>query len=393
MTNLTQAIPVNNFHPSITQRLLSLDFLRGIAILLVLGRHIIVIPSHLPFPIMLFLKTWAKIGWVGVDLFFVLSGFLVSGLLFSEYKITGRVNVFSFFTRRGIKIYPSFWVFLFISFLVTSAVSPSMWRGGKHTIIELLFLQNYLPGQWDHTWSLAVEEHFYLLLGLLIFLLSRAKNRFINLSWFIPITVVLCFSLLFARGIKTCILSGLPDRLYMKTHFRIDGLFFGALMSYFYHFKFGSMERLVKKHHRYLWVMVLFLLSPPFYGRIENGRFVNSIGFTLIYVGFGLLLAIFLFPLEEKMKFKSLGARIVCGIGRDSYLTYLYHFPIYYWTLYLFMKAKLNTQAYFYFHLLLYIGASLLIGRILATLFERPMLKWRDKWFPSPLHRRFETGS
>ena len=71
----------------------SLDVLRGIAILLVLGRHF----NYFPL--------WRQAGWIGVDLFFVLSGFLISGLLFQEYKNTGKLDVRRFILRRGLKIW------------------------------------------------------------------------------------------------------------------------------------------------------------------------------------------------------------------------------------------------------------------------------------------------
>lgn len=375
--------------PFLKSRLPSLDFLRGIAILLVLGRHILAIPSQLPPPVRIFLETWAKIGWVGVDLFFVLSGFLVSGLLFSEIKNGGCPDIVSFFIRRGIKIYPSFWMFLFISYLVSSAVNPSLWRGGKYTLAELLFLQNYWPGQWAHTWSLAVEEHFYLLLGLLLFFFARHKN----LSRFVPFSLLLVFSIFLARWVKIFIIAGPPNSMFMRTHFRMDGLFFGALISYFYHFKFEFLKNLVTKHLKRLWLICLLFLSPPLFSRIENGRFINSIGFSMLYVGFGILLLLFLFQQSNQFLVGSRGGRILCGIGRDSYLTYLYHFPIYFWTLSLFVQAKLNSQAYYYVHILFYMGMSLVVGKILAEVFERPLLVWRDKTFPTASQRRFPTQS
>src|SRR4029078_2606024 len=80
-----------------------LDLLRGIAILGVLFRH-------------LEIETWiAGPGGYGVDLFFVLSGFLVSGLLFSEYKRYGKINPGRFLIRRGFKIYPSFYFFILMT--------------------------------------------------------------------------------------------------------------------------------------------------------------------------------------------------------------------------------------------------------------------------------------
>ena len=86
-------------------RIRDLDFLRGLAIIGVLLRH------------SAFENIFARAGWAGVDLFFVLSGFLVSGLLFREYKKTGTVRIGRFLIRRGFKIYPTFYIFLIVSFI------------------------------------------------------------------------------------------------------------------------------------------------------------------------------------------------------------------------------------------------------------------------------------
>jgi peptidoglycan/LPS O-acetylase OafA/YrhL len=154
-------------------RIASLDVLRAIAVLLVLGRHL-----PLPGPDIAVLPArtatrWVLFGWVGVDLFFVLSGFLVGGLLFAEYRARGAVRVGRFFVRRAFKIYPAFYVFL--AFLIIWGVfqefagvapwvdvKPLSWR---NLLGETLFLQNYVGQLQGHTWSLAVEEHFYVLLG------------------------------------------------------------------------------------------------------------------------------------------------------------------------------------------------------------------------------------
>ena len=79
-----------------SQRNESLDVLRCVAVLLVVGYH------------MPYYRLWGRIGWIGVDLFFVLSGFLISGLLFREFRDTGSIDVKRFLIRRGLKIYPSF---------------------------------------------------------------------------------------------------------------------------------------------------------------------------------------------------------------------------------------------------------------------------------------------
>ena len=138
-----------------SQRNESLDVLRCVAVLLVVG-------FHLPY-----YTLWSRIGWIGVDLFFVLSGFLISGLLFQEYKDTGTLSIKRFLIRRGLKIYPSFYLLMVLVtclyFLDRSTVST------EQLALSWVFLQNYYTGEkifmlLAHTWSLAVEEHFYLLL-------------------------------------------------------------------------------------------------------------------------------------------------------------------------------------------------------------------------------------
>ncbi len=135
------------------QRIREIDFLRGIAILLVLCRHI----SYIPI-----LKFG---GWIGVDLFFVLSGYLVSKLLFHEYIKFGKINTKRFLIRRGFKIYPLFYSLTIITLLTNYFLGdiPHIKRPELNTTLnEIFFIQNYSFGLWAHTWSLAVEEHFTL---------------------------------------------------------------------------------------------------------------------------------------------------------------------------------------------------------------------------------------
>lgn len=119
-----------------TGRLRGLDFLRGIAILLVLLRH-----QHLS-------EFTTKAGWIGVDLFFVLSGFLVSGLLFKEYKNHRNVDVKQFLIRRGFKIYPVYYLF-YLPYLFI-LIYEKKFQLGKF-LSEMFFMQNYLTG-WGYAY-------------------------------------------------------------------------------------------------------------------------------------------------------------------------------------------------------------------------------------------------
>ena len=97
-----------------------------------------------------------------------LNGFLVSGLLFAEYNSRRRLSIGRFFMRRGWKIYPPF--VTLIAATVIGTVISGVPVDRRPLVSELIFLQSYVPGLWDHTWSLAVEEHFYLFLPLVLIL-------------------------------------------------------------------------------------------------------------------------------------------------------------------------------------------------------------------------------
>lgn len=141
-----------------------LDLLRGLAIILVLFRH-----YNIFTPLF-------NIGWMGVDLFFVLSGYLVSGLLFKEYLKYGSIKAMRFLIRRGFKIYPLFYLLMIITIILQILIKKPL--TSYQLFSELLFVQNYFGNFYYHTWSLAVEEHFYVLLTILIFI--SIKFNWIN---------------------------------------------------------------------------------------------------------------------------------------------------------------------------------------------------------------------
>ena len=157
------------------ERNLQLDLLRCVAIMAVLVTHTIFFRNP---------RWWWDFaifqwGWTGVDLFFVISGFLISGLLFSEFQKRGRINFARFAIRRALKLYPTLYVLVF---------GTMLWRlihAGFHNVVwiikpalhDIFFVQSYRPGTYGHFWSLSVEEHFYILLPLtLYFMLRRAGD-------------------------------------------------------------------------------------------------------------------------------------------------------------------------------------------------------------------------
>jgi peptidoglycan/LPS O-acetylase OafA/YrhL len=349
-------------------RSIGLDFLRGIAVILVLFRH------HSLFT---FTK---KMGWIGVDLFFVLSGFLISGLLFVEYLRYGNIKPGLFLIRRGFKIYPVFYLFILLTccvlFLSNRPVPSTPLLG------ELLFIQNYVGGLWTHTWSLAVEEHFYFIIALSIPLL--VKSSLLGKGNF----MVRLFGLLFALALALRFASnawGEPGQSnFFQTHLRFDSLLAGVFISYLYYFRRETLQKFFNRFRPYLLpVVFLLLLFTPWVDPL-NSFFVKTVGFTLTLTGFGFLLVYFLFLPDIEIKLNNIFSKYVVGtirtIGFYSYTIYLFHMSV---AIYLMPIVRETFRFSTPINFSIYWLASILFGIGMSKLVELPMLKMRDHYFPS----------
>lgn len=356
------------------KRIKELDFLRGVAILLVMLRH-----SNLSF-------ITTRIGWIGVDLFFVLSGFLVSGLLFSEYKEKGKIKPVYFLIRRGLKIYPLFYVVLALHILYYFYKGMALHWG--NVIPEIFFFQNYTPGIIGISWSLAIEEHFYLIVCIVLFLF--AKKNIINKGNIVRtgcVAVMLCCLLL-----RIIVWFGYPSFNpyihFFPTHLRIDSLAFGVLLAWQYHFAFPKLHSFVRAKKFILLLILPFLFFPVFVWPVES-VFILTGGFTFLYIGFGIVLSIALIFEHEirgwlKKIYLAVPYNFISWIGVYSYSIYLIHMkagPI----LSNLVNKKMHETLPDLFIVVLSIGFNILAGFILSKIIERPVLKLREKYFPKKL--------
>lgn len=373
-------------------RLVSLDILRAVAVLLVIGRHMDP-PSSDSLAIRSVLSGWLQGGWIGVDLFFVLSGFLISGLLFREYSERGNLRIGRFLVRRGLKIYPPFYALLLYTLVVRHLRGlgfPPM----RPFLGELLYLQNYLGGLWNHTWSLAVEEHFYLLLPLLLLALLRFARKGGPAFGRLPGIAVLILA--------TCLLLRLltaawnPGYTHMgklfPTHLRIDGLMFGVLLSWGHHMdpeRFRVRARQIGEVRLLVWGLLLLL--PNFLFPLGRVQYLHTLGLTANLVGSGAILVAAL--LWEERRPRRRGA--LAYIGYYSYSIYLWHVPVAVHLMpWLGVPAVLPRGGVAAF--LLYAATSCVAGILMAKLVEFPVLRLRDRLFPSrtrPMRLRNQQGS
>lgn len=360
------------------KRSLSLDLLRALAVFLVIGRHLEPCPKETSLFFCGLTAAWDHVGWLGVDLFFVLSGFLVSGLLFREYQKHHSISCSRFLLRRGLKIYPAFYVFLVITIGVS--VAQNLPPHPKSIIAEVFFLQNYGPAIWNHTWSLAVEEHFYLLLLALLVGLHKAKALHA-----LPVVFMALASICLALRIVTMYAVPFQDVPYkllkmhlFPSHLRMDSLFFGVLISYFYHFKSDLFHRWIARRRLVLLLTAGVLLAPVCFFKIES-PVMFTVGFTAVYLGCGLALAVLVVSKIEYGKV----LRAVAYTGSHSYSIYLWHMP----AIATVSKAMQLMGKNIESNWLLYFSASLIatygIGILMSLAVEFPILKLRNRWFPS----------
>lgn len=348
------------------QRSLELDVIRAIAVLLVLFVHL---PSFgTPAPD--WMNKLSHGGFSGVDLFFVLSGFLIGGLLFSEYREHGRLDIRRFLIRRGLKIYPAFWAVLILAVLLPITADKPTW---DNLWPELFYLQAYHRGLLVVSWSLGVEENFYLLLALLVWLLTRrgGGDPFRSIPRIVLSLSIFC---LLAR-LLTTVFNRPTDTFYIwdfstPTHLRIDSLAFGVMLAYLRNF---HTERFSAFASRFRWPLLLLgvvLMLPAFILGLSYPRMVTY-GFTLLYLGAGMIVTAST-AISLPRSFRWLGK-----IGQYSYSIYLWHGSVQ------FLISKYGQNLDPRLGLFLYFFLSLFVGIVVSELIEIPVLRIRDRLFPS----------
>ncbi len=373
------ATPVETPRP----RLVELDVLRAAAMGLVLVNHLYMMPFPASWPAWSHRLFDAGVcgGWVGVDLFFVLSGYLVSGLLFAEYRARGTLTVKRFYARRAWKIYPAYY-----AMLVTTVLGTALAYGRPPTenlFGEALFLQNYLPAVWLHTWSLAVEEHFYLLLPLVLLAFVRRKPGAADpFARVLPVSVlVVAVGCLTLRVLHAELLPDASEGARLtRTHFRIDGLFLGVLVGYVAHF---HADRFAQVSRPWRWPLIAggcAALVPPFVQVHTAHPWLTTYGLTLNSLA---SCAILTGLLQVRLPANRVVAA-TATLGRCSYAIYLWHIP---WVLLGVPQIErlVGEPLDFAPRVFVYVAGSVGLGVLMTKLVEVPTLRLREKWSPATL--------
>jgi peptidoglycan/LPS O-acetylase OafA/YrhL len=299
-------------------------------------------------------------GHAGVVVFFVLSGFLVGGLLIKEWAVKGHIDSSRFLVRRGFKIWPQYYVFLFLMPLSGHRSADTLWG-------NFLNIQNYVGGV-PHTWSLAVEEHAYLFLVLCVALAARWKARMRGLFVFLAVV---------AAGVSAMrlITAYRGGQISNMTHLRVDGILYGVLLAILYHCAPEFFQRMQQRH--WLWLGAL-AAALAFFRMDAHTWWAAAIAHDFANL-FGVALLLLLSRHRGGKKYAAI-YRLVAWIGTYSYGIYL-------WLVSVLAPIQAIQNHLPRWLAPLWLGAGPLVAGVIAgvvatKLVETPMLKLRDLWFP-----------
>ena len=341
----------------------SLDGWRAIAILLVVLSHLrISAPSV--FDIYRRIAAYLFFGGLGVQIFFVLSGFLITTLLIREKQRNGKINIKAFFIRRSLRIFPVLYLYLSILFIINYYLNLKL--NICYFLGPALYIQNFAPfgSVWliGHTWSLGVEEQFYLIWPFLFLKLKRSIYVVTIILLIIPIITVLSYS---NNELNTILL--VP---FLKP---ASSIFYGALMSIFVYKLHHRIDFKQILYKRFVFLAVLITYFAEYY--TSQGKFSKLLlpfGDTLTNIS---ICYVILYSLIQRnsILFKVLNSKIAVELGIISYSLYIWQqlfiLPIG-------TSKYLEQFSFFPINVIL----ALLIALLSYHGFEKPFLKMKAKF-------------
>ena len=282
--------------------------MRAVAIALVFAGH-----CHVP---------GFDAGFFGVDLFFVLSGFLITGLLVDEIATRGSIDLLGFYLRRLLRLGPALLLVLVVYLAIAPVIWPhyGLWSHIRDVVLTGSYLSDYARAFWDnpimlqHTWSLSVEAHFYFIWPFAILLLTRIEPR-----WHMP-------------GLFGLFLVATAWRVYeydrlgwVATYFRFDtrmsGLICGSLLAIY----IPSMGRISDKsaniHGVFATIALVLCLSLSFWRASWSLVWLSPLA-QMAAAGFVISASV-----RNSWVSWTLSARPLVAIGTISYGVYLWHYP------------------------------------------------------------------
>ena len=365
-----------------SKRIFGLDLMRAIAILLVVFSHALWISPQASGFIPDLLKLF---GVMGVEIFFVLSGFLIGRIVFNIYtdKNFNIHEVVYFWVRRWFRTLPNYYLVLILNvllaFLLGFSTPDNLWR-------YFIFFQNFaweMPAFFNESWSLPIEEFAYIIGPLILYVLfyfNRNHNRKKIFFW---VTIVV---ILFFIGTKVFYSSSnaFGDMQYWNSNlkavtlYRIDSIYFGVLAAFFF-LVYPNVWHRLRTVSFYTGLIILFIIHVTLPNKgvlIENYPFYyNVVYLTLNTVAIALCL-----PVLNQIKSAPKPFLIpITYLSLISYSMYLLHYSVILQVLKYFIPTNNLSSTYIYLYATFYIVLTIVLAYVLYRIFEKPMMDLRDR--------------
>jgi peptidoglycan/LPS O-acetylase OafA/YrhL len=347
----------------------------------------LVVIWHLPHSVYPF--HWRPATWAGVDLFFVLSGYLIGSQLLRPYTNNLRPSYLDFFLRRAIRILPAYLVVLLIYFTIPqfrerSTIAP-LWK--FLTFTQNLGLDADTTGAFSHAWSLCVEEHFYLVLPIVVFWIMRRPS--LMKAGLFTAAIVL-FGLFVRSFLWMHYIAPIDphdwrlgneylETIYYPTYARLDGLLVGVLLAATKLFRPAWWKEITSHGNALLGAGILILTISFWICQNMFSLATAVIGYPLLAAGFGLLVLSSLSKGSVLEKHRVLGATTGATLAYSTYLTHkeVMHLD----RLYLGSVLPMDGMV----GLLIYGLSFLVVAGALYFAIERPCMNLKDRILGSRL--------
>jgi peptidoglycan/LPS O-acetylase OafA/YrhL len=316
-------------NPSSPSRLPGLDTLRAIAIVAVMLFHLGWLLPKSFGPV-------SRFGWMGVDLFFVLSGYLIGSQLLKPYLAGERPSIAGFYRRRIYRILPAYLFVLSLYALLPvwreeDGISP-LWQ--FLTFTENLFVDYSIHQAFSHVWSLCVEEHFYLLLPLLVLSMMRKPSLWKTMTLLVSVVLLGIFLRAYVlvqelqplgadnAGVKYI------EHIYYPTYTHLDGLLAGVTLALIKIFRPAWWAAAARKGHSALlasFVLLgisVWLFKDRFTSVTGVAAWGTVLGFPVLSLGLGLLVASAISQNGLLSRFPVPGAKLLATLAFCLYLTH-----------------------------------------------------------------------
>ncbi|RYZ28792.1 MAG: acyltransferase [Chitinophagaceae bacterium] len=344
----------------------ALDGIRGVAIISVMFFHS---------------SVWnLQGGFLGVDIFFVLSGFLISSLILKEFGEVGTINFRNFYIRRVLRLMPAMLVVLFGLWLAIFVfgnkfgTTPAIMFSS--TIYTLFYSANWVitfglapwPAAIVHFWSLAIEEQFYLLWPIVFFLLLKQKVKPIN----IVISILVLVLILMAWRIFLWTAQHNFARVYFSTDTRLNSLFIGCLLAIVA--SNDLIPKSIKNYSALILVMSVCVLVPCFFYMNNGSGFTYFFGFEIAAVlTAGMIVGVLY---GQNLFTRFLEQKVLIWFGKLSYGIYLWHGVLFYF----FEKIDFPFKEYKPVLFIFQMGFSLLAACFSYYFVEKYFLQFKSRF-------------